>query len=93
MAWFMVIFGIALCAIGIHSIFKEKKKNADTDSNGRRRNMAIDTLFILVGIGGILIGSGIFRQYVILDEVILWVIILCQFIAVIAIIRWRCSRK
>ena len=83
MIWPMVIFGIALCTINIKSFIDKQKASADTARQVKRGNMVVNALSFLVGIGGILIGSGMFQQYMQLNETVLWVIVLCQFAVLI----------
>lgn len=80
-----------MCTLAGKSIIDTKKKHADLGRSNKRKTICLNVLSLLVGIGGIIIGSGVFYQYMI-DEVILWVIVLCQILFVIAVKLWQCGR-
>lgn len=84
----MIITGIAMCTIAGKSIIDTKKKYPDLGRSNKRKNICLNVISFLVGIGGIIIGSGVFYPYMI-NEVILWVIVFTQIIYVIAVKIWK----
>lgn len=84
----IIIMGIAMCAIAGKSIIDTKKKYADLGKSNKRKNICLNVISFLVGIGGIIIGSGVFYQHMI-NEVILWVVVFTQIIYVIAVKLWQ----
>ena len=88
MNWLMIIFGMTLCTITIKSFLDDKKKPAGPERCSKRNNICLNVLSFLVGVGGILIGLGVFQQHM-LNEVMLWVIVLCQFILMIVVKLWK----
>ena len=77
-----------MCTIAGKSIIDTKRKHADLGRSNKRKNICLNVLSFLVGIGGIIIGSGVFHPHMI-NEVILWVIVFCQIIFVIAVKLWH----
>ena len=88
MNWLMIIFGLMLCTIAIKSFLDDKKDSADSKQGSKRKIILLDVFPLLVGIGGILIGSGVFRQHM-LDEAILWGAVLCLLVFTIAVKLWQ----
>lgn len=64
----MIIIGITMCTIAGKSIIDTKKKHADLGRSNKRKNICLNVLSLLVGIGGIIIGSGVFYQYIVNAE-------------------------
>lgn len=73
-----------MCTIAIKSFLDDKKKPARLGRFSKRLNLSVNVLSFLVGIGGILLGLGVFQSDM-RNELILWLIILCQFILIIVV--------
>lgn len=72
----MILMGITMCTFAGKSIIDTKKKHADLGRSNKRKNIYLNVLLILVGVGGNIIGSGVFYEHLI-NEVIGWVMFFC----------------